>query len=208
MAPPRALTDPDQEEGATAGERPAPVVPVWRPAAVFLLAVAGFGVSMYLTVDHFSGALPFCSSKGWIDCQAVTTSKYSYLFHIPVALLGLIFYTLTVAANWPGSWRVRSRLLVWARLALAAGGICFVLYLVGAELLSIKAICIWCTTVHVISFAIFVIVVMSFPAMAAALQPWEEWDEVDDDDDDGGGGGGTLQGPADGDLEPEDLPAR
>ncbi|HTZ09095.1 MAG TPA: vitamin K epoxide reductase family protein [Acidimicrobiales bacterium] len=200
----RALSGPEDDAGDdVVDEDGGLVVPSWRPVTVFLLAVAAFGVSMYLTVDHFSGVLPYCSSKGFIDCQAVTTSKYSYLFHVPVALLGLIFYTVSVAANWPPLWRVRSRVLVWGRLALAVGGIGFVLYLVGAELLSIKAICIWCTSVHVISFAIFVIVVMSFPAMQASLQPWDEW-EGDDGDDEGGDGGAPAVRAR---LEAEDLPA-
>ena len=30
-------------------------------------------------------------------------------------------------------------------------------YLVSSELLSIKAICLWCTTVHVLTFALFVL---------------------------------------------------
>jgi hypothetical protein len=40
-----------------------------------------------------------------------------------------------------------------------------VIYLLFAELFSIKAICLCCTSVHVMTFAIFVLVMISFPAM-------------------------------------------
>ena len=44
-------------------------------------------------------------------------------------------------------------------------GIGFVLYLVSAELLIIKAICIWCTGVHIVTFAQLLLVVATVPAM-------------------------------------------
>jgi len=43
-------------------------------------------------------------------------------------------------------------------------GILFVLYLVYAELFSIGAICLWCTSVHVITFALFVLIMFSAAA--------------------------------------------
>jgi uncharacterized membrane protein len=47
------------------------------------------------------------------------------------------------------------------------GGMGFVIYLVYAELFTIKKICLWCTGVHVVTFFLFVLVVSSFPAMTA-----------------------------------------
>jgi uncharacterized membrane protein len=41
---------------------------------------------------------------------------------------------------------------------MAVVGICFALYLISAELLIINAICIWCTSVHVLTFTLFVLV--------------------------------------------------
>jgi uncharacterized membrane protein len=45
-----------------------------------------------------------------------------------------------------------------------AVGIVFVLYLIYAELFSIGAICLWCTSVHVITFALFVLIVFGAAA--------------------------------------------
>lgn len=61
------------------------------------IAVIGFGVAMYLTVVHYAGITVLCSSKH-NSCEAVQTSVYSKVLGIPVALLGLIGYTLILAA--------------------------------------------------------------------------------------------------------------
>ena len=43
-------------------------------------------------------------------------------------------------------------------------GIVFVLYLVYTELFTIRSICLWCTSVHVITFALFVLIMFSAAA--------------------------------------------
>jgi uncharacterized membrane protein len=65
----------------------------------------------------------------------------------------------------PWAWRAADRRIHLARLALAVLGIGFVLYLVAAELLIIKAICLWCTSVHVITFAQLLVVLSTVPTM-------------------------------------------
>jgi uncharacterized membrane protein len=154
-----------------------PVVPLWRPLTAFALSIIGFGISMYLTIDHFQGVAPICSSKGFVNCELVTTSKYSYILGIPVSLLGLLFFTGMLAINWPALWRARAPWLAWARLALSVSGVGFVLYLLAAELFSIKAICLWCTGVHITTFLLFVLIVSSFPLMSGRGRRYQEWDE-------------------------------
>jgi uncharacterized membrane protein len=61
-------------------------------------------------------------------------------------------------------WAFADLRLVWGRMALAAIGVAFVLYLVYAELFLLNAICLWCTVVHVVTLALFGTV-----AMATAL---------------------------------------
>jgi uncharacterized membrane protein len=162
-------------------EYEAPFVPRWRPIVAFALSLIGFGISMYLTIDHFQGIAPYCSSKGFVDCQLVTTSKYSYIFGVPVSLLGLLFYTAMLGINWPPLWRARAPWVAWARLALSVSGVGFVLYLLAAELFSIKAICLWCTGVHIATFLLFVLVVSSFPLMSGRALQYQDWDEDADD---------------------------
>jgi uncharacterized membrane protein len=45
-----------------------------------------------------------------------------------------------------------------ARLAFVGAGLLMVLYLVWAEFFGVSAICLWCTSVHVITFLLFVLV--------------------------------------------------
>jgi len=173
-APPDVDSDEDDDD--------VPTVSRWLPVAAFVLSLVGLGISLYLTIDHFRGTPPTCPASGYVDCTKVTTSKFSYLFHIPVSLLGLLFYTGMVAINWPPLWRSRVRAVGWARLAMVVGGVGFVLYLLAAELFSIKAICLWCTGVHIDTFILFVLVVTSFPTMSGGGARWQEWEDGPEDD--------------------------
>lgn len=160
--------DDDYDEGVEYDDW-APAAPArWWSWTALVLSMAGLGDALYLTIDHFTGTLPVCSATGIIDCAKVTTSAQSEFLGMPVALLGLIFFTLMVPLNVPPLWRPH---LIWvtrARLALSLVGIVSVVYLLIAELFVIKAICLWCTGVHIITFFIFLLVVATFPAMSNA----------------------------------------
>jgi uncharacterized membrane protein len=137
----------------------------WRPYAALVLALIGLGVSSYLTAAHFSGAKLACSASGIVNCEKVTTSAQSYFLGVPVALWGLLFYVAMAALNLPVAWRSTDRRVHALRLLMGVLGICFVLYLVSAELLIIKNICLWCTGVHVVTFLLFVLLVTTVPQM-------------------------------------------
>jgi len=146
-------------------ERPA----TWRIALSGALTAIGLGLSVYLTIVHFVGnqllACPTSLHSSGINCEAVITSPQSYVFGIPVAVLGLAFYTVMSAVNSPWAWRAADRRIHLARLVLCITGMGFVLYLVSAELLIIKAICIYCTGVHIVTFAQLLLVVATVPTM-------------------------------------------
>jgi uncharacterized membrane protein len=175
------------------GAGPAAQAPVARPAVgvppasawlrwtTLILSIVGLGVSIYLTIEHFSGSnhLAGCSeTAGAVNCTKVTTSSQSVVFGIfPVAVLGLAFFVFMVAANSPWGWNWKLPAFRWLRLASVVVGIGFVLYLVYAELFQIQAICLYCTSVHVITFLLFAIIVYDStfrhappPAAAPPLQ--------------------------------------
>jgi len=131
------------------------------PLATFILSLYGFGASVYLTIAHYDTSVTLaCSDKGLINCQEVTTSPESIVFGIfPVAVLGLAFYIFMVAVNSPWGWRLRQPWIGWARVGSVVVGMCFVLYLIYAEVIEIGAICLWCTSVHVATFLIFALIV-------------------------------------------------
>jgi uncharacterized membrane protein len=151
----------------------------WLQIATFVLALAGLGVSIYLTIAHFTeSALAGCSESGLVNCTKVTTSPQSYVFGIPVAVLGLAFFVFCVAIMSPWAWRASRREVHLVRIASLVVGIGFVLYLVYAELFTIGSICLYCTSVHIITFLLFVLT--AFAAAAWGLKPGAPWKLVPD----------------------------
>jgi uncharacterized membrane protein len=142
-------------------------VPLWMQLATFGLALAGLGVSIYLTIAHFTeSALAGCSESGLVNCTKVTTSPQSYAFGIPVAVLGLAFYLAAVVLMSPWAWRSPRyrREIYLIRLASLVVGMGFVLYLLYAELFIIGSICLYCTSVHAITFVLFGLIVFAAAA--------------------------------------------
>jgi len=146
-----------------------PAAPRWLVWTTWILSLAGLGVSVYLTVEHFtSNSLALCPETSGVNCTKVTTSPESMVFGVlPVAVLGLAFYAFLAVANSPWAWRLDALRLGGPRLpsvrtvrvASLVVGIGFVLYLVYAELFQIDAICLYCTSVHIITFILFCLVV-------------------------------------------------
>jgi uncharacterized membrane protein len=134
-------------------------VPLWLRLTTFLVALAGLGVSIYLTIAHFTeSTLAGCNeTAGLVNCTKVTTSPQSYVFGIPVAVLGLAFYLFMVAIMSPWAWRATRREVHLVRIAALIAGMGFVLYLLYAELFIIGSICLYCTSVHGLTFILFVL---------------------------------------------------
>ena len=181
-----AVKDRDRNQARTAAAGRGPRTPVvkedpglrgparWLQITTFVLALAGLGVSIYLTIAHFTeSALAGCSESGVINCTRVTTSAQSYVFGIPVAVLGLAFYVFVVAIMSPWAWQARRREIHMLRIAAMVAGIGFVLYLIYAELIIIGSICLYCTSVHVITFVLFVLT--AFAAAAWGIRPGVTW---------------------------------
>jgi uncharacterized membrane protein len=125
----------------------------WRLAAL-VPALLGLVAATYLTVEHFRSVTTLaCPDTGAINCAKVTTSSYSHVGPIPVAVAGLAYFVVMVVLLSPPAWRVRA--LDPVRLAGAVAGIASVVYLVWAELFKIDAICLWCTAVHICTVAMF-----------------------------------------------------
>ena len=134
------------------------------PLAALIVSILGLADSAYLVYQHFSAAPTFagCSAKGAVNCEAVTTSAWSYLFGshlLPVSVLGLAFFLFMVVINSPWGWRAPWPAVHWARLGAVIVGVVMVLYLVWAELFRINAICLYCTGVHVLTFILFGLIV-------------------------------------------------
>jgi uncharacterized membrane protein len=149
----------------------------WRAIVTSLIALAGTGVATYLTLAHYTTGIQLaCPDTGVINCEAVTTSKQSVIFGVPVAVLGLCYFVPMLAICLPWAWRSANRLIAPIRLAMSSVGICMVFYLVYAELFEIQKICLWCTSVHVLTFFMFIFVVTGWPDATA------NWVDEDEDE--------------------------
>jgi len=148
----------------------------WQPFTTLVLALAGLAVAGYMTIVHFDSKVPLaCASNGVINCAKVTTSPQSYILGIPVAVLGLVFFLVMVTLCLPVAWRSLNRHVHIARLILSVTGVGMILYLISAELLIIKAICLWCTGVHILTFTLFVIIVTTTPRVLQLAQSSSEY---------------------------------
>ena len=139
-------------------------VPRWAVWTSWALSLIGLGLATYLTIGHFeSKTFLACPDTGLINCAKVTTSAQSYFLGVPVAVLGLVNFVIFAVINSPWVWRVKNYWVHVARFVLSIGGMIFVLWLLYAELLIINNICLYCTGVHIVTFALFVVLVRVCP---------------------------------------------
>jgi uncharacterized membrane protein len=139
----------------------------WQPLASLLLSIFGLGVSIYLTVTHFDKVILVCSDNSVVNCTKVTNSPQSVIFGIPVAMLGLAFFIPMLVLCLPAAWRSADRRIHLARLIFSITGVGMIIYLLIAELFLIKAICLWCSSVHLVTFILFVIIATASPIVLA-----------------------------------------
>ncbi len=137
----------------------------WQPIVTLLLSIYGLGASTYLTITHFQPKALACVQSATFNCEKVTQSPQSEIFGIPVAILGLVFFVPMLLLCLPAAWRSADRRIHLARLVLSVTGVGMILYLISAELFVIKAICLWCSSVHVATFLLFVVIATASPVV-------------------------------------------
>ncbi len=131
-------------------------MPRWPGLVGTVASALGLGVAGYLTYEHFTSSTTLaCSDNSVVNCLKVTTSSYSSVAGVPVAVLGLVFFAVMLVLQLPPMWRRPEPAVRIGRLAWSVVGLGTVLYLLYAELFSIDAICLWCTAVHVLTLLLF-----------------------------------------------------
>jgi uncharacterized membrane protein len=146
--------------------------PSWAIFGSLGLCLIGLLDAAYLTFEHFTESKTLaCSGKGTFDCLKVTTSSYSKVLGMPVALLGLLFFVAMTVLCLPPLWRRRSLAITRIRLVAASIGMLSVFYLVWVEVFKVDAICPFCTGVHVVTFLLFSLLVI---VASGAFAPIED----------------------------------
>lgn len=103
------------------------------------LAVAGLAINVLLLSRHWQGGGSIAGCGGG-DCEEVLTSRWAYVFRLPVTVFGMLAYLVLIA-----SFRRRLRRLQLPMLGWIAGGACWFLF-VQAVLLD--RYCPWCVAAH------------------------------------------------------------
>jgi len=142
-------------------------LPRWITITTLGLSLLAVGLTTYLTVTHYTDPTALaCPDTGIVNCTAVTTSSWSVILGVPVALIGLLWAASMTALNSPWAWRSSATWLDTVRLALAGAGALMVFYLVFVELFRVDAICLWCTGVHLTTIALFGVILAARASLA------------------------------------------
>lgn len=123
--------------------------PAWTAGVLCILGVL---VSAYLTYEHFTDSTTLaCSDSGTINCLKVTTSQWSEIAGVPVAVAGLAYFLAMTLLCAPT--RIASQLGLLRLIGVVVGTV-MVLWLVYVEIFEVDAICLWCTGIHLITLAL------------------------------------------------------
>jgi uncharacterized membrane protein len=141
-----------------------------QPGAIALLAfaIAGILIAGYLTAVHYTPLPLVCSTTGLIDCAQVTSSAYSVVpgTTLPITVPGMGWFALSGALAVAALLRrgdagsLRLTHLLWATLGLLAA-----LYLVFIEIVRLHRICLWCSAVHLLLLASFLVALSRVQAL-------------------------------------------
>lgn len=164
-----------EEEGLAGPGRARMVPPRWVPLTTTILCLLALADSAYLTYAHYTTATVLaCPSnpKSWVDCALVTQSSYSHPFGIPVVIPGCIWCVAMLALCSPWGWRAASVWFSRLRVAGAVAGVGMVFWLVWAEL-KLRHICEYCTGVHILTVALFIVILFATALSVPAVDETE-----------------------------------
>lgn len=129
---------------------------------LLLLSLSGLIDSVYLTWEHYKKIIPPCTihpfiPSFFIDCGKVLTSPYSTILGIPLAVLGIIHYSILsiLIIGLIFSKNKLSRYLIILQTIIGALASVLFMYI---QIVIIKSICLYCTLSALISFSLLVFV--------------------------------------------------
>jgi uncharacterized membrane protein len=120
---------------------------------------------VFYIYDTLHQQLPYCVSSQTIfgvkiDCTAVLSSSYNNVFGINLDLFAIVYFLVNMALVFAVAFggdrlfrRAFRTLFVWRFV-----GIVIVPYLITIEFVVLKAICVYCTVMHISILVDFVIV--------------------------------------------------
>ncbi len=144
---------------------PAKHISNWVMVAVCIAALIGFADASYLTVEHYIGGIPPCSPG--FDCEKVTTSEYSQILGIPVALLGSLYYFVILLATLV-YFDTRKQFIALGVFAVAPLGLASAVWFTSLQIFVIKAFCPYCLLSAGTSTLIFIFALIGYRLYATS----------------------------------------
>ncbi len=120
---------------------------------MFIVALIGFADATYLTIEHFRGVIPPCSLTA--DCDLVLTSSYAIVFGIPVALVGALYYLLTLIGLFAYIDTKNTALLKWT-LLFTIFGLLASFALIYIQVFVLYSYCMYCIGSALVSTILFI----------------------------------------------------
>lgn len=124
--------------------------------AILILAFGGLADSAYLAQHEATGTPLLCNIQNLSGCNIVAASQYSHLFGIPLAVFGVLFYSIifVLAAL---EIVIFDRLLRRVLQVAALIGVAASLYFSLVQIFLIGAFCIYCIASALIALLILIL---------------------------------------------------
>ncbi len=128
----------------------------WLYRISILLSILGLAVSIYMTIYKITSNDALCLGSG--DCSTVNASRFSEIYGIPVATIGITGYFAILLTHY---FEQRDKFFKqngpMAIFGMSLTGFLFTVYLIYVEIAIIKAICPFCVASQTFMTIIFVI---------------------------------------------------
>lgn len=136
---------------------------------ILILSIVGIATSIYLVENHYASptAGAICDFGETVSCSLVNTSVFSELFNVPVALFGALWFVILIFISWRA---MKKDKIIPIILGWSIIGILFVIYMIISEII-LKAICPFCTLVHIIVLIIFIKSIYLYKNQKSKLKP-------------------------------------
>lgn len=128
-------------------------IPKWLIATLITVAFLGFLDATYLSAQGLGGLVPPCTTGG---CETVTTSVYSRIFGIPVAIPGALYY-LAFLVLMILYIDLKKEIFLKSAIGISFAGLGAAIWFTSLQVFVIKAYCPFCLFSAATSTVIFVL---------------------------------------------------
>jgi uncharacterized membrane protein len=128
----------------------------WLYRISAILVIVGLLVSIYMTIYKITSNDAMCLGSG--ECSTVNASRYSEVYGIPVAGVGVAGYLAILMVHWSerrDKFFEKNGLMLIFGMALT--GFLFTVYLIYVEFAILKALCPFCLASQAAMTVIFII---------------------------------------------------